>query len=390
LIGSATVSGSPEKLLELGLEVAGKLAKLLDVKLPKVDPAKLDKNPLAGLHYLRGLGYYHAGNYDRAVMEFFKTTGLDPMHDRAAFRRALCYVGLNEYDHAIIELEHFLKFQHDSPLVPLARNLLKKYRPMWAGYIPTLRAKKKAEQEKHRFPKKPVFAKVERDRAPTIVLLPTADFVKRYEAEPLATLIRERIGAKVVLLPASDAPKVGPLEGHKLIQQAEQLLKRVRKKHPKAHRLLVLTEAALETDLDERVTSERWPAKGTPKVMVASCLWLHMTPPPDLRKVTPLAPSLPEHPEYYNFALGCAARLCGAGECPTFGCPVNQNWYLWDQRYYKSWLCARCRTPVRKAAAAASMGFSRPRKAPPGRVGKNASGELAGRVTGQEQRWQAR
>jgi len=63
------------------------------------------------------------------------------------------------------------------------------------------------------------------------------------------------------------------------------------------------------------------------------------------------APPLPEHPEFYNFVLGCAAQLCGAGACPTFGCPVNQDWYLWDQRYYKSRLCRRCRRQLRKTAS---------------------------------------
>jgi len=360
LIGSVTGSAPPGKLLELGLEVAGKLAKLLDVKLPAVDPAKLEKNPLAGLHYMRGLGFYHAGNYDRAVMEFFTTTGLDPMHDRAAFWRALCYVELKEYDHAIIELKDFLKFQHDSPLVPRAQELLTKYSPMWAGYVPALRAKEKAEQEKLKFPTRCVFPPAERRRAPAILLLPTADFVARYKAEPFAELIEQRLGAKVVLLPAGEAPTVGPLEGHKLIQQAEKLLEKLRKAHPGPERLLVLTEAALETDVDDRVISERWPAEGDPKVIVASCLWLHMNKPPDLRQVNPLAPPLPEHAEFYNFVLGCAGQLCGAGECPTFGCPVNPDWYLWDQRYYRSWLCDRCRAAMRKAAGLAAEPGAKP------------------------------
>ena len=52
----------------------------------------------------------------------------------------------------------------------------------------------------------------------------------------------------------------------------------------------------------------------------------------------------------YNFVLGCAAQLCGAdpAQCKTFGCPVNQDWYLWDQRYYKSWLCKHCLTAMGK------------------------------------------
>ncbi len=349
LIGSVKASTEPEKLLELGLDLTAQVAKQLNIKLTPVDPAQLDKNPLASLHYMRGLGYFHAGNYDRAIMEFFLTTGLDPMHDRSAFWRALSYVELEEYDHAVIELEEFLKVQHDSPLVPRAKELLEKYRPMWAGHIPTLRAKEKAQKERDLFLEKPVFAPTERQEIPVLLLLPTKDFVKRYDAEPFAKLIEERIGVKVILLKADEAPEIGPLEGHKLISQGESLLQRLQKKHPQAQRLLILTEAALETDMDDRVISEHWPEAAIPKVMVASCLWLHMSPAPDLRMVNPLAPPLPEHPEFYNFVLGCAAQLYGAGNCPTFGCPANQEWYLWDQRYYKSWLCKYCRTAMRKA-----------------------------------------
>jgi hypothetical protein len=272
------------------------------------------------------------------------------MHDRAAFHRALCYVRLKEHDHAVIELESFLRTHHDSALVARARKLLKVEKPLWAGHIPALRAKAKEAKLKGLFPTRPVFSTAEQAKAPTILLLATADFVKRYKAEPFARLIRERIGAKVVVVPMAEVPTVAPLEGHKLIQGAQVLLKRLQAKHPAASRLLVLTEAALETDMDDRVPSERWPAKGAPRVIVASCLWLHMHHAPDLRKINPLAPPPAEHPEFHNFVLGCAAQLCGAAKCPTFGCPVHQDWYLWDQRYYKSWLCRGCRQQLRAAA----------------------------------------
>ncbi len=346
LIGSVKATAEPDKLLELGLDITSKLAKLLEIELPQVDVERLDKNPLAELHYMRGLGYYHAGNYDRALIELFLTTGLNPMQDRAVIWRARCYIATEEYDHAIIELEDFLKMYPDSPLVPQAKAMLEKYRPMWAGYVPSLRDKAKAVAEKNLFIEQPVFQNDQDITPPTILLLPTADFSKRFDAKPFAELIEKRLGANVILLDASEAPKVGPLEGHKLIEQAEELFKKLKDKNPKADKLLILTEAALETDMDDRVISECWPSKGTPRVIVASCLWLHMYLPPDLRKVNPFAPPLPEKAEFYNFVLGCSATLCGAGECATFGCPVNQEWYLWDQRYYKSWLCEHCRKAI--------------------------------------------
>jgi tetratricopeptide (TPR) repeat protein len=347
LIGSVEASASPNELLALTSNLADKLEKPLDASLIAPASDELADSPYAGLHYLRGLGYMHAGNYDRALLAFFRTTDLAPHHERAYLMRARCYRQLEEYNHAIIELKKFVEQFPESRRLPKVKKRLSALRREREGPPPTLRATTQPRREGE-LPEKPVFAKEARQGGdlPTIALLPTQRFNERYEARPFAKLIRERIGVSVKVLSVQNAPQVKPLDGHALIKQADALWKRIDAGHPEADRLLVLTQAALEQKRTNIVTSERWPKRGQPRVIVASNLWLHMSPPPDLSKVNEHAPPMPEHPEFYNFVLGAAGRLLGSGDCDTFGCPVNQRWYLWDQRYYDSWLCQQCRAAL--------------------------------------------
>ena len=46
-----------------------------------------------------------------------------------------------------------------------------------------------------------------------MLLLPTKDFVKRYDPEPFAKLLEQHIGVKVIPLKADEVPEVEPLEG---------------------------------------------------------------------------------------------------------------------------------------------------------------------------------
>jgi len=346
LIGSASVSASPTELLELTSKLAEKLEKPLDMSLSEPKPEQLTDSPYAGLHYLRGLGYMHAGNYDRALLAFFRTTGLDPRHEQAYFMRTRCYRKLEEYNHAIIELKKFIEAFPESKRLDSAKRQLSNLRREREGPPASLRASTQPRRTVE-LPRKPVFGQAQQNQAlPTIALLPTQQFDERYNTKPFAKLIRERIGASAKVLSVKEAPAVKPLEGHALIKQAETRWKRIHANYPEVDRLLVLTQAALEQKRTNIVTSERWPNEDTPRVVVASNLWLHMSPPPDLSKINEHAPSMPEHPEFYNFVLGSAARLLGSGDCDTFGCPVNRHWYLWDQRYYESWLCEDCRNSL--------------------------------------------
>jgi hypothetical protein len=172
----------------------------------------------------------------------------------------------------------------------------------------------------------------------------TKEFSDRYDLAAFAKLIGDRIGCEAIVVDHALSPEVDAMDGHVLHEQAQDYLDRVTKKHERVDRLLILTEAALEQNLEERVSSLFWPDEQNPTVVIASSLWLHMQKPPDMKLVNRFAPELPENPEFFNYTLGMTAMLCGAKTCSSEGCPTNPKWYHWDQRYYKSWLCNDCRT----------------------------------------------
>ena len=96
----------------------------MSLPLPAIDPAKIDKMPIASLHFGQALGSYYAGNLNAAIMGFMRTIDLDPDFDEALFWSGLCYSRLKEPEHAVIDLADFLKRDPNSPHAEMARMLL--------------------------------------------------------------------------------------------------------------------------------------------------------------------------------------------------------------------------------------------------------------------------
>ncbi len=109
VIAADQLSCRPTYLLEASLQAARKLAKQMAMPLPKIDLKKIDKSPIASLHFAKALSYYYAGNMDAAIMQFMRTLDLDPDFVDAHYFSGLCYQRLGEDPHAIIEWEKFLK-----------------------------------------------------------------------------------------------------------------------------------------------------------------------------------------------------------------------------------------------------------------------------------------
>ncbi len=103
------LSCRPTYLPEAALQAARNLAKQMSVPLPKIDLAKIDKSPIASLHFAKALGHYYAGNMDAAIMQFMRTMDLDPDYSEAHYWSGMAYARLGEDAHAIIEWEKFLK-----------------------------------------------------------------------------------------------------------------------------------------------------------------------------------------------------------------------------------------------------------------------------------------
>ena len=64
---------------------------------------------MASLHFMKGLGLHYAGNRDRAIMEFMKSSKLNSAHDASIYFIALNYFDEREYKHAHIECRRYLQ-----------------------------------------------------------------------------------------------------------------------------------------------------------------------------------------------------------------------------------------------------------------------------------------
>lgn len=109
IVASDQMSGRPEDIFEVALQLAGKLAKQMQWPLPQIDLAQIDKSPVAGLHFAKALSHYYAGNMDEAIMQFMRTIDLDPNYTEVHYWTGLCYEKLGEPTHAAIDFEAYLK-----------------------------------------------------------------------------------------------------------------------------------------------------------------------------------------------------------------------------------------------------------------------------------------
>ncbi len=119
------VSGKTSGLVELTRRLADGLAQDLRLKPLPLAQGAGEEHPEASLYYLRGLGYFHAGNYDHALMDLMCCEDVQPDHRTAAFWRGRCYERLQDYAHARIEFARFLRRAPDAAEAGAARQWLK-------------------------------------------------------------------------------------------------------------------------------------------------------------------------------------------------------------------------------------------------------------------------
>lgn len=109
---SKKVIGKQENLSDLALNLAGQLAQALSANYVPATAGELEKHPNGSLYFLKGLGFFNSGNYDNALAAFMSCGDVEPDHPTCHYWIALCYFRLEEFDHARIEFNRFLK---DSP-----------------------------------------------------------------------------------------------------------------------------------------------------------------------------------------------------------------------------------------------------------------------------------
>jgi len=118
VIASRRVSGSPTNLVSLCRALATALADTAGLQAMPVPTGLEEKHPAASLHFLRGLGLYNAGNYDRAAVCFMRCGDVDPDHSVFRYWLGMCHIRMNEPEHARLEFERFLR-EHPTPsLIP--------------------------------------------------------------------------------------------------------------------------------------------------------------------------------------------------------------------------------------------------------------------------------
>ena len=109
IMASFNETGLVDELLNISFRVTQKIHGALDIPIQKIDLEDIDHNPIASLHFMKGLGLYYAGNRDWAIMEFMKSSKLNPAHDASVYYIALNYFDGGEYKHAQIECQYYIK-----------------------------------------------------------------------------------------------------------------------------------------------------------------------------------------------------------------------------------------------------------------------------------------
>jgi tetratricopeptide (TPR) repeat protein len=114
----------PADLEEAALQLARRLGADLDLPLIPVDTKNIDASPLAALHFGKALSHYYAGDMDAAIMQFMRTTDLDPDLIESHYFCGLAYAKLNQPRDAIVEWKILLRRSPQSPYAQRAQKLL--------------------------------------------------------------------------------------------------------------------------------------------------------------------------------------------------------------------------------------------------------------------------
>jgi tetratricopeptide (TPR) repeat protein len=92
---------------------------------PQPQPAQqskpaLPEQPAPNPAFDKGFALYNQGKYDEAIVLFEEVLKTDPNHLRARVYYGVCFMGKNEFDRAIEELQQALKHDQNYPLTNYA------------------------------------------------------------------------------------------------------------------------------------------------------------------------------------------------------------------------------------------------------------------------------
>ncbi len=109
VIASRRAEAASEDWVEAEQRLARELADALKLPVREVQSRAIDRKPRVNRHFLRGLGCYHAGKYDRAIAEFMHALRGDRRYVEARYWMAMSYEALGEPEHARIEFDRIVR-----------------------------------------------------------------------------------------------------------------------------------------------------------------------------------------------------------------------------------------------------------------------------------------
>jgi TolB-like protein len=124
VLAADVVACSPAQLPEAALHLANSISRGIFRPLPKIDVAAIDRSPVAGLHFAKGLANYYGGNMDAAIMHFMQAVDMDPDYVETHYWSGMAYHRQQEWEHAVIEWERYLKRLPEAPNAGAVRALL--------------------------------------------------------------------------------------------------------------------------------------------------------------------------------------------------------------------------------------------------------------------------
>lgn len=106
---TCTAQGRVADLLDVVVTLASEISRALEIPFDPGPVAEIDTRPVSSLAFLRGLGFFYTGDYNRALMDFMTSGDIDPDNYERHYWMARCYLALDEHEHAGIELRNFLR-----------------------------------------------------------------------------------------------------------------------------------------------------------------------------------------------------------------------------------------------------------------------------------------
>lgn len=116
--------GQIADLLEIVINLATQISRELEIPFDPGVIKNIDVKPVCSLNFLRGLSFYYTGDYNRALFDFMISGDVDPDNYERHYWMARCYIDLEEYQHARVELWHFLKSNPHESRWPEVRQML--------------------------------------------------------------------------------------------------------------------------------------------------------------------------------------------------------------------------------------------------------------------------